>query len=75
MCRIPRSDLWVPSYRGKVIVGDQILTGIPATGVPEFLYRRGYVIRRPLAEITTAELARIAWQRGLISYESMVLVK
>lgn len=59
---------YVASFDGWVIVGDEWLSGHPSRGTPDMLSSRGYVTRRPLAEVPTSTLARAAWYRGLVPH-------
>jgi hypothetical protein len=58
----------VAHYRGVSVVGDDLLVGCPAAGGPPHVRRQGNVRTRPLADVPTDHLGRLAWQAGLISY-------
>ena len=62
----------IPSYHGYAIDGDDLIQGIPSTGTADTLRRVGEVRRRPLSDVDTWELARIADQMGLLPYAAYV---
>lgn len=61
----------VPSYYGCTVSGNELVQGHGPTGNAEFVRCCGYISRRPLSEISTETIARIAWGLGLVPYNIM----
>lgn len=59
----------IPSYYGWKVEGNELLQGHGPTGNAEFVHRGGYISRRPLSEVDTVSLARIAWGCGFVPYD------
>ena len=66
----------VAHYRGVSIEGEDLLVGWPSRGGPDHVTRSGQVRSRPLADVPTDHLGRLAWRAGLISYaDSLSLLR